>query len=297
MNVKEICICSATLTRTPFSDNFDSLHCNTCGSSRFVVTTHRVGAPAPEFEYGGDNEKYTEKTYLYGKQLRWAHLELLKQDWSGRKVLEIGCFNGFFLDELNKCGADVYGFDVNQDAVTVGSELFALTGRLDVSLDRLAKHGPFDDILCIDVLEHLDQPGTFLGELHALLKPDGRVTVAGPTAERRFHDKSDFPPHHKWRFSRPGLRSLLQRQDFEVISVSIQRDGMLFLRNFIGRAMTGMRKREFYGNSMITAPNMDTPIRRVLYATLSMLGIAMFTVLRISYCSAIFVAKRDGIHE
>lgn len=292
MKTKDTCICSSELRRKTFSENFDSLHCNNCGSSRFAAKLNGSGCPAPEYEYGGDNEKYAEKSYLHGKQLRWAHKELLKQDWVGRKVLEIGCFNGFFLDELKKRGAEVYGFDVNHEAVTVGIELFALENRLDVSLERLSTYGPFDDILCIDVLEHLDQPGSFLDEMYILLKPGGHMTVAGPTVERRFHDKSDFPPHHKWWFSRPGLQTLLQQHHFEVIATSIQRDGLLFARNFIGRALVGLGKKEFYGDTSIKAPSMDASNRRVLYAMLSALGTALFTVLRIPYCSAIFVAKK-----
>lgn len=286
------CICSAALKRRPFSDYFDSLHCDTCDSSHFVATSTGNGAAVSDFQYGGDNEKYTEKSYLYGKQLRWAHLELLKRDWAGRKVLEIGCFNGFFLDELKKRGADVYGFDVNQDAVAVGNELFGLAGRLEVSLERLSTHGPFDDVLCIDVLEHLEQPGAFVDKLSALLQPEGYLTVAGPTTERRFHDKSDFPPHHKWWFSRPGIKKMLQQYGFQVVSTSIQRDGMLFVRNFIGRTLIGLRKREFYGDTLITAPRMESGLRQVLYVTSSMLGVALFKALRISYCSTIFIAQR-----
>ena len=291
MKSNNVCVCSSELKRKPFSDHFDSLYCGICGSSRFVAKANG-SIPAPEFQYGSYNDKYTEKSYLFGKQLRWAHRVLLKQDWSGRKVLEIGCFNGFFLFELKKRGADVYGFDVNQEAITIGSNLFGLENRLDFSLERLARQGPYDDILCIDVLEHLDQPGTFLVEAHTLLKPGGRVIVAGPTVERLFHDKSDFPPHHKWWFSRPGLRSLLRLHDFELISTSIQRDGMLFVRNLAGRALSGLRKKEFYGETLIQAPPIDSMIKRVLYTAFSTFGTALFTLLRISYCSAIFIAKK-----
>ena len=291
MKYDNVCVCSSELTRQPLSDPFDSLYCGNCGSSRFVTIANR-SIPAPEFRYGSKNDKYTEKSYLFGKQLRWAHRLLLKQDWSGRKVLEIGCFNGFFLFELQKRGADVYGFDVNQEAVTIGSDLFGLASRLDSSRERLARNGPFDDIFCIDVLEHLDHPGNFLAEAHTLLKPGGRIIVAGPTVERRFHDKSDFPPHHKWWFSRPGLRALLRLHDFEVISTSIERDGMLFLRNLVGRGLNGLRKKEFYGETLITAPRLESSGKRFLYATFSTLGSALFTILRISYCSTIFIAKK-----
>jgi 2-polyprenyl-3-methyl-5-hydroxy-6-metoxy-1,4-benzoquinol methylase len=292
MTGNEVCICSFGFTRKIFSDNFDALHCKKCGSTRFVPINAVNGNQASEFHYGRGNQKYTEEGYLYGKELRWAHLMLLKQDWSDRKVLEIGCFNGFFLEELRIRGADVYGFDVNQEAVAVGSELFGLTHRLDVSLNRLAAQGPFDDILCIDVLEHLDQPDRLLCELHALIRPGGRLLVAGPTTERRFHDKSDFPPHHKWWFSRPGLHSLLQRHEFEVISISVQRDGMLLLRNAVGRVLAGLHKKEFYGETTFTAPSTKSAWRRVVYAMLSALGTALFTLLRVSYCSAIFIARK-----
>lgn len=290
MTTDNRCICSARLSLQPFSEHFDALRCSHCGSRHFVAAAN--GAPAPEFRYDGENEKYTQQSYLYGKQLRWAHNQLLRQTWSGRKVLEIGCFNGFFLDELRKRGADVYGFDVNREALAVGEELFGLGGRLDTSMSNLALCGPFDDVLCIDVLEHLDQPETFLQEVSTMLKPGGRIVVAGPTIERQFHDKSDFPPHHKWWFSRSGMKAFLQQSGFEVTSIDVQRDGLLLLRNFLGKAIAGLRKREFYGEAVITTPSLDGVISRNLYAGLSALGTMLFTMLRISYCSAILTATK-----
>lgn len=286
------CICTSKLKRRSFSSHFDSLQCDNCGSCHFVAATTWGENPNAEYNYSGDNQKYTEKSYLYGKQLRWAHLELLKQHWSSRKVLEIGCFNGFFLDDLRKHGADVYGFDVNQEAVNVGRELFGLSERLDTSMEQLAANGPFDDILCIDVLEHLDHPSTFIVQLSELLKPDGRLIVSGPTTERRFHDKSDFPPHHKWWFSRFGIEIMLLRNGYQVTSTSIQHDGMLFARNLIGRVMANPCKREFYGKTVITAPEMKSGLLYFLYSVLSMLGVALFTALGISYCSIIIVAQK-----
>ncbi len=289
------CICSAPLARRQFSRNFDDLHCASCNSSRFVPSENTTTNSTHDFQYNGDNRKYSELSYLHGKQLRWAHHELLKKDWRGHKVLEIGCFNGFLLDELKQRGADVYGLDVNPEAVLAGSKLFGLNGRLHVSLDQLKRHAPFDDIICIDVLEHIDEPGDFLDETKSLLKPGGCITVAGPTVERRFHDQSDFPPHHKWWFSRPGLHSLLNRHALDVINMSIQRNGTLFLRNLVGRSISGMSKREFNGDLPAKAPGMKSRSRRVAYAALEQFGIWIFTFLRISYCSTILVAQKRNL--
>lgn len=289
MNTRQRCICSGPLTRQPFSRNFDALRCGRCDSRHFVAVE---GVVAVEFRYDGDNEKYAQREYLYGKQLRWAHTELLRQDWSGRKVLEIGCFNGFFLDELRKKGADVYGFDVNRDALKVGSDLFDLKDRLHGTMAEVAALGPFDDVLCIDVVEHIGHPEEFLKEVAYLLKQGGRVVVAGPTAERRFHDKSDYPPHHKWWFTREGMRSCLRNIGYEVAETVVQRDGMLFVRNLIGKAVHGLRKREFYGDAAAAVPTHEGPISRSLYAGLSLLGRIVFTLLGISYCSAIIIATK-----
>ena len=67
---------------------------------------------------------------------------------------------------------------------------------------------------------------------------------------------------------------------------------MLFARNLIGRALVGWGNSEFYGDVMVNVPSMASANRSALYAILSKLGIALFTVLRIPYCSVIFVAKK-----
>lgn len=285
---QDSCICSAPLRRKPFSAHFDALCCAQCGSKQFVAA---LGASVREFRYDISNDKYAQRDYLYGKELRWAHTTLLKRSWAGRKVLEVGCFNGFFLDELKKRGADVYGFDVNSDALAVGQELFGLQGRLHNRMLELAPLGPFDDILCIDVLEHLTQPEAFLRELLIMLKPEGCIAVAGPTVERRFHDKSDYPPHHKWWFSSSGLQSLLQNNGFQMGSTTTQRDGMLFLRNFIGKVFAGLHKREFYGDAVAVAPAQGG-LWTACYAALRPTGRWLFTALRISYCSVILIATK-----
>lgn len=292
MNASTACVCGYVQVRQHFSSNFDALHCGRCGSSHFVP---KEGAAPVEFRYNTDNEKYTQRDYLYGKELRWAHHRLLAREWRGRKVLEIGCFNGFFLDELKKRGARVHGFDVNTDALEVGRAIFGLGDTLRSSLPELAAMGSFDDIICVDVVEHLDEPAGFLVEVSSMLAPSGRLIIAGPTLDRRFHDKSDYPPHHKWWFSREGLKLLLQSKGFAVHEVLVQRDGLLMLRNLIGKALNGLGKREFYGDGASAAPSASRGIGRHVYAAASRVGTALFSVLRISYCSAILIADRSTL--
>ena len=48
-------------------------------------------------------------------------------------------------------------------------------------LDKIAaEQGPFDTILCLDVLEHLSDPWTVVGKLHGMLKPGGTIVASIP---------------------------------------------------------------------------------------------------------------------
>ncbi len=289
MTSRTACICGAPLARRDFSESFDAWCCVACRSCHFV---RRGSAPNRSFDYNEANAKYCDPAYLQGKQLRWSHRTLLAADWRGRRVLEIGCFNGFFLDELHKAGADVWGFDVNATAVAVGSALFGLGGRLFTDLDTTLANGPFDDVLCIDVLEHLDHPEDLVARLQASLGPEGRLVVAGPTLERGFHDKSDFPPHHKWWFSRTGLVALANGAGLGVERTYVQRDGLLLLRNVIGRLLSKGPRREFYGDGGALSPDTSRGWVGRLYAAGTWVGSVLLALTGRTYCSTVLVTRR-----
>lgn len=273
-----------------FSEHFNALQCLRCGTTNFVS---KLGTSALNFEYAQHNEKYAQIDYLYGSVLRWSHHRLMRRNWAGRKVLEIGCFNGFFLAKLRNLGAEVYGFDLNPMALAAGRKLFGLE-TTDISLESLEVHGPFDDIVCVDVIEHVDEPEGLLVQLRRMLRPGGRLFVAGPTSERRMHDKSDYPPHHKWWFTRRGLADFLQGNGFKVSRIDIQRDAVLLVRNLLGKIAHGFNRKEYYGDSAVAAPSISNPIVSRIYSLATALGIGLFTLLRVSYCSTLIELERTG---
>lgn len=288
------CICGSTPVRQKFSKHFEALACKQCHSIHFVP---RIGIETRSFSYDGLDEKYSDESYLYGKELRWAHKQLLHKQWRGKKVLEIGCFNGFFVDELRKAGGDSYGFDLNERALNVGRATFGLEGRLFSSMAPLREQAPFDIILCIDLLEHLDTPEDFVRDAADMLNRGGALVIAGPTMERRFHDKSDYPPHHKWWFSRRGLDLLLKKTGYQTRETLVQRDGVLLLRNLFGKLLHGVGKREFYGSGMGAAGVVRSWPLAKTYAALTLIGRALFSVMRISYCSTLLIAIKAETKE
>lgn len=92
------------------------------------------------------------------------------------------------------------------------------------SMDAIPS-GRYDAILCSEVLEHLPRPEAALREVHRLLKSDGVLILTVPYLSR-LHDE----PHDYYRYTRHGLRYLLESHGFR--GIEIERTGSYF--SFLG---------------------------------------------------------------
>jgi len=81
----------------------------------------------------------------------------------------------------------------------------------DLPLDDAA----FDCVICSEVIEHLDDPVAALAELRRVLKPGRRAWVTAPFVWE-FHEE----PYDFYRYTRHGLRSVLERAGFEKVDVT-----------------------------------------------------------------------------
>ena len=72
----------------------------------------------------------------------------------------------------------------------------------------------FDHVICTQVLEHLPDPGRVLAELQRVLKPGGTLWLTAPLFYAE-HEK----PYDFFRYTRYGLRHLLEGAGFEVVEI------------------------------------------------------------------------------
>ena len=101
------------------------------------------------------------------------------------RVLDVGCGAGNVAPGLRAAGAGrLTGVELVPSAAAAARERFdeVLEGTIEDALPRLA--GPFDTILCLDVLEHLVDPGAVLRDLRGLAAPGGRLKVSVPNARQ-----------------------------------------------------------------------------------------------------------------
>jgi SAM-dependent methyltransferase len=137
-------------------------------------------------------------------------------------LLDVGCATGELLIAARDRGWRVHGVEVSPYAAKVAA------GRgIDVSVGFLREvHLPgssFDAITLLDVIEHLEDPGAELAEMHRLLRPGGVLCVETPnwgSVYRRVLGRrwaALQPRLHILYFDVESLRTLLQRTGFEVV--------------------------------------------------------------------------------
>lgn len=102
----------------------------------------------------------------------------------GKQVLDVGCGGGILSESMARAGARVLGIDLSAALIEV-AELHALQAKIPVgyrtaAVEDLARerHGAFDAVTCMEMLEHVPDPAAALQSLAALTKPAGDVIVS-----------------------------------------------------------------------------------------------------------------------
>ena len=103
---------------------------------------------------------------------------------AGKKVLDVGCGGGILSEAMAAQGARVTALDLAPELVEV-ARLHLLESGLDVdyrlqSVESLADEvpGSFDAITCMEMLEHVPDPGSVLQACARLLKPGGVLLLS-----------------------------------------------------------------------------------------------------------------------
>ena len=113
----------------------------------------------------------------------------LRLDWisslvslDGLRVLDVGCGGGILADSMARQGATVLGIDLASKALKV-AQLHALEAQTqgveyrEISAETLAAEQPgtFDMVTCMEMLEHVPDPGAVVKACADLVKPGGYV--------------------------------------------------------------------------------------------------------------------------
>lgn len=107
-----------------------------------------------------------------------------KVDIAGKRVLDIGCGGGILSEALAQRGAAVTGIDMGEAPLAV-AKLHLLESGLDIHYEKAsaedwaAQHpAAWDVVTCLEMLEHVPDPGAIIQACFTLLRPGGDLFVS-----------------------------------------------------------------------------------------------------------------------
>jgi 2-polyprenyl-6-hydroxyphenyl methylase/3-demethylubiquinone-9 3-methyltransferase len=113
----------------------------------------------------------------------------LRLDWirqiagglAGKRVVDVGCGGGILSESMAVDGATVTGIDLAEKSLKVarlhGLESGVKVDYRAIAVEQLAVEQPasYDIVTCMEMLEHVPDPGSIVRACAALVKPEGWV--------------------------------------------------------------------------------------------------------------------------
>lgn len=207
--------------------------CLECG---FVWAPNAKGSKELyESAYNDQQEGFTWNNFLKthesikrGKpvNLHWYENDFLQNitPFGDKRLLEIGCSTGRFLNVCQKAGWDIHGLDISEKAVQLTSELFPDAEiRCGTMENKYWGDNYFNVLASWEVIEHVDNPFDFICLANQLLSKNGILLLSTPDwgswAIQRHPMKNYWPPYHIWFFNKKSITAILQRAGFRVIRI------------------------------------------------------------------------------
>lgn len=148
-----------------------------------------LNADARELDKFGE---FAHRWWDPNSEFRPLHdLNPVRLDWidrhaglEGKRILDVGCGGGLLSEGMAARGARVVGIDLSEKPLNIARlHLFESGLKVDyreTAVEHLAKAEPgtFDVITCMEMLEHVPDPGSVVHSCATLLRPGGQLFLS-----------------------------------------------------------------------------------------------------------------------
>lgn len=221
----------------PVTGNEAKFYCQKQGINYYINPTNGVIflSPMPEptnmMDYANDHyQTGVYNDYLNAKELKIltanVRLDVIDRYKPGKKMLDVGCSAGFFIEAAQMRGYDVQGIEfaaaaIERSASSVRGKI--VHGDVHKELDRWQQN--LDWVSAFDIIEHVHDPIKFLSDIKKILKPGGLLVMSTPDTGhylRRLMGASWSmlqPLQHTILFSRDAMKKMLIAEGFTDIKI------------------------------------------------------------------------------
>ena len=201
-----------------------------CKKCSFVYTNPLIISKTEIYD---DPSDYFPSSAANPERLFKSMLNLVEKYAKKGRMLDVGCGKGEFLHTSKKKGWEAYGLEPSLNLARFGLEKYGLN-VISTPLKDAGYPDCFFDVVVLNmVLEHVDDPKEFLGEIRRVLKKDGLLFIEVPNMDSlmlkmatlyfRLKGREWSPllsplhhPFHCYGYNNSSLRYLLNSQGFDI---------------------------------------------------------------------------------
>jgi len=224
----------------------------------------------PNLNKVSNSQEIFDTYFEYQKEIIKDIEAILKPDF---KVLDLGCSTGHFLAALKDKVALRVGLELSRSAVDFIKEKLDFK-VYDQPIEEVnISEGPFDLITSFQVLEHIEDPLSFLQAVDKNLKPGGYLYLEVPNLNdallsiykiKGFEDFYYREPHVSY-FDEKSLKTLLDKAGFSGTIKTLQRYNVM---NHLHWISTGKPQGDFSQGTgkpvLVTDNDVDADIKEEL---------------------------------
>lgn len=154
-----------------------------------------------------------ERDHWWFRGRRAVYLGLLAHELGGdrpRRVLDLGCGNGGFLEGLAGIGDEVFPSDISVESLGFCARRGFPRGAVSSGYALPYADGVFDLVCMFDAIEHIEDDDRAMREVARVLRPGGRVFVSVPAYQFLYANNDRVAQHYR-RYTRPRLRKVFEQ--------------------------------------------------------------------------------------
>ncbi len=233
-----------------WAGDYDRLRCAECslvfadpleGSANIYDQQYEVsGAYALHLEVA-DKVKSGKKAFGWPYRVLDRRLRALRLKGP---LFEVGCGAGYFLHYMKKQGWTALGCDVDPSAVQAAKKLLNVDVIHSDFHASLVEDRSLDVLVAFEVIEHLEDPITFLQLASAKLRKGGYLFLSTPNASTKWpqhwsKERTVLPPFHLTVFSERSMQRAAESTGFQVME--FKQKPVPFRYEFMDEGYAGFR--------------------------------------------------------
>lgn len=198
-------------------------------------------------------------------------------------TLDVGCGDGLFLDNLERIGCTPCGLEADHRIVSQETmrRYRIHLGYLDESFQP---EKPFDLILMLDVLEHIEDDTEALRNAYRCLAPSGTLVITVPAFQWLWTNHDDLN-HHYRRYTKSTLSRCLESANFEPFASQ-------YFYNWLVPIKLMVRAREAVFESIPSNPQLPSPPINRMLQSVSRIEQRVTNIIKLPFGSSLLMASR-----